>query len=85
MDLLKIACAKLGAASDQVLVHRIEDGELVLILDRGIAGCPKYYIPLIDLQPEPEPELEQDSGTEPKPVNEPKRGRPRKTRAAGET
>jgi len=95
MDYIRIACARLGVASDQVLVQRIEGDELVLVVDRGIAGCPKYRLPLAGLRPSAPPALPEvatqeddaspelgDDQTEPTAAR--KRGRPRRTVAAGE-
>lgn len=55
-DVLERACAKLGVSPEQVLKHRLEGDSLVLVVDNGIAGCPKFTIPLSDL---PEPQAEQ--------------------------
>jgi len=94
MDYVRIACARLGVASDQVLVHRIEGDELVLVVDRGIAGCPKYRLPLASMRPSAPPKLDmgiavlptEDDEAEVMPLQRhddealprPKRGRPRK-------
>ena len=52
MDYLKAACKYLGIEAAQVRKHRIEGDSLVLVVDMGIKGCPKYAIPLSDLTPE---------------------------------
>lgn len=50
-DYLKAACAYVGTTPDKVLVHRVDEAEqvFVLVVDNGIAGCPKYTIPLAEL------------------------------------
>jgi hypothetical protein len=72
-DYLERTLTKLGFAADvNVLAHGLSaDGlEYVVVLDKGIEGCPKYRMPLADLseaaevvevEPEPaesEPEAE---------------------------
>lgn len=53
---LEIACNQLGIDEDSVIKHRKEGDVYVIIADLGIAGCPKYKIPLSQLvEPEPEP------------------------------
>lgn len=69
MDYLKIACERLGIDASQVIKHRIEDDELVVIANLGIRGTPKYVLPLADLEIEeepveaPEPELIEINAT----------------------
>ena len=55
MDYLSAACRKLGLTAAQVLAHTLYATEIVLVVDRGIAGCPKYRIPLAELTAVPEP------------------------------
>ena len=55
MSDLKRACDHLGADEEQVVKHRREGDELVLLVDYGIGGIKKYRVPIADL-PEPEPD-----------------------------
>ena len=71
MNYLTLACAYLGIAATQVLASAEKETEIVLVVDNGIAGCPKYTIPLellheID-EPEPEipPEVEMEAEVKP--------------------
>jgi hypothetical protein len=41
------ACELVGADPDRLLVERIYKGEITLVVDNGIAGCPKYQMPLV--------------------------------------
>lgn len=56
-DYLARALEYLEIAESQVLKHRLDEraGEIIVIVDRGIAGCPKYAIPLAELPPIPAP------------------------------
>jgi hypothetical protein len=51
-SLMLAACAYLKADPGRVLVYRLEAEEVVLVVDNGIAGCPKYRVPLSKLQPD---------------------------------
>lgn len=52
--LLIMACGKLGLATERVLAYRQTDTALIFIYDNGIAGCPKYELPLVELEtPDP--------------------------------
>lgn len=55
MDYLKLACEHLGVEESQVLKHRLEKNEIVVILDLGTSGCPKYAIRLETLTPKKKP------------------------------
>lgn len=58
-DYLLRALKQLGASEGEVLAHSLTDTEIVIVLDKGIKGCPKYRIPLNTLQgPEVEPPVE---------------------------
>jgi hypothetical protein len=61
MDYLKAACEHLEVESTAVLAHHIGEDSIVVVVDRGIAGCPKYTIPLSELtavpSAEPQPDL----------------------------
>lgn len=46
---LLAACAKLNVAVDQVLVARTDGADVVLVINRGIAGCPKYTLKMEEL------------------------------------
>ena len=63
-DYLDRAIEHLGADKGSVINPRIEGNDYVLIVDEGIGGCKKYYIPLSELaEPEPvlaEPEIPED-------------------------
>lgn len=56
-DYLDRACEYLGVDKGSVINPRVQGDDYVLIVDKGIAGSPKYYIPLSKLD-EPEPEAE---------------------------
>jgi hypothetical protein len=43
------ACAYVGADPERVIKRRIEGDQVILIVNNGILGCPKYTIPLSDL------------------------------------
>lgn len=64
-EYLERACEHLGIDKGDVIKHRVQGDEYIVIADLGIAGCPKYHIPLSELA-EPEPILE-----EPEPDPEP--------------
>jgi hypothetical protein len=49
MDYLNRACKHLGVDPGSAINPRVEGDEFVVIIDRGIAGCPKYRIPLSEL------------------------------------
>ena len=53
-DYLDRACEYLGVDKDSVINPRVQGDDYVLIVDKGIAGSPKYYIPLSELaKPKP--------------------------------
>ena len=58
-DYLARAVEYLGAEPGEVLKHRVQGDEYIVILDKGIAGCPKYRIPLSKLD-EPAPAVTPD-------------------------
>ena len=41
---VELACALAGCKPDEILVLRVDstNGALVVVVDRGVAGCPKY-------------------------------------------
>lgn len=49
-DYLILAAEHLGAEIDDFLVADIRGDFMVVVVDKGIAGCPKYYIPLSELE-----------------------------------
>ena len=54
-DDLESACEYLGVDKGSVLKHRVQGDEYIVIVDKGIKGCPKYHIPLsqlIELDPD---------------------------------
>ncbi len=48
-DYLDRACKYLGVDKGKVINPRVQGDDYVLIVDKGIAGGPKYYIPLSKL------------------------------------
>jgi hypothetical protein len=68
MNYRQIACDYLGAEDEQIVVCRVDGEELVVVVNKGGAGSPKYRIPLKNL-PEPEPE---PKAAEAKPPAKPK-------------
>ncbi len=48
-DYLERACEYLDVDKSSVINPRIQGDDYVLIVDKGIAGSPKYYIPLSKL------------------------------------
>lgn len=62
MNYLTLACEHLGITAAQVLASAEKETEIVLVVDNGIAGCPKYRIPLelLHEKVEPEPEMPPD-------------------------
>lgn len=48
---------KLGVSESQVVKWRIEGDSLVVLVDRGILGIPKYILPLDKLPQLPEPDM----------------------------
>ncbi len=72
-EYLDRAIEYLGIDKGDVIKHRIQGDDFIVIADLGIKGCPKYYIPLSELaEPEPvvleEPEI-LDEIEESPPVN----------------
>lgn len=72
-DYLQAALNYVGASPEQVVGNRLDEAAqvYVLIIDNGIKGCPKFTIPLSDLQfktYEPEPDETAVSKPEPEPV-----------------
>ena len=55
-QLLQAACALTGDPVEAVLSHRLTGDSLIMVVDRGIAGCPKFEFSFPELTPEPEPE-----------------------------
>jgi len=55
MDYLQRVCDLLGENIDDVVNHRVEGDEFVLVVCHGIKGNPKYRVPLSDL-PAPVPD-----------------------------
>ena len=54
-DYLLNACEYLGVDAGSVLSHKQYEDEIVLIVDKGIEGCPKYRVPLSLLEAPPLP------------------------------
>jgi hypothetical protein len=73
-DYLQRALEYLDAVGVKVLVGRLDEAnrEYVVVLNKGIQGCPKYRIPLAALKdapkPKPEPIPEPEPAIEPEPV-----------------
>ena len=51
---LAAACKLLGVDESAVLSHRVYEDHIALVVDKGIAGCPKYVVKLDEL-PKPKP------------------------------
>lgn len=49
LDYLEWACAHLGLDDEKILKWGIRGGDIFVILDMGIKGCPKYVVPLTSL------------------------------------
>lgn len=56
-DYLDRAIEYLGVDKGSVIKHRVQGDDYIVIVDKGIKGCPKYRIPLSQLQ---EPEAPPD-------------------------
>ena len=70
-EYLDLAVDYLGVTKEQCLVLREVEGQVIVVVDNGILGCPKYVIPISELtiknvplpfdeEPEPEPEPEEE-------------------------
>jgi hypothetical protein len=64
-DYLGSACKYLGVDKGSVIKHRQEDDVYIVIVDKGIEGCPKYRIPLSKLV---EPAIPDDEPVLPVPA-----------------
>jgi len=54
MDFLALAIVNLGITADQVLSHKIYDDHIALVIDKGIAGAKKVFLPFTLLEvPDP--------------------------------
>jgi len=49
-DYLDRAIEHLSIDKGSVIKHRVQGDDYIVIADLGIAGCPKYYIPLSELE-----------------------------------
>jgi hypothetical protein len=62
-EYLERACKYLDVDVGNVINPRVEGDNYVLIVDKGIAGSPKYYIPLSKLdKPQPKKLLTANEG-----------------------
>jgi len=55
-DTLNVACQYLGISEAQVMTWREDETQIVMVVDLGIKGCPKYTIEkttLAGLTPQP--------------------------------
>lgn len=52
--LIKLAAESQGNTVEQVLSSRVTDTEVIIVVDNGIKGCPKYTL-LIDELEQPKP------------------------------
>lgn len=50
-DYMPVVAAHFGVDPGRVLVCRVEGDELIVVVDRGILGCPKSRIPISKLAP----------------------------------
>jgi len=48
--ILAAACRHLDVDVNDVLSWRVYDDRVVMIVNRGIAGCPKYEVPLAQIE-----------------------------------
>lgn len=48
--LLKAACLHVGAKLDRVMTYAVYDDHLAMVVNNGIKGCPKYLVPLVELE-----------------------------------
>jgi hypothetical protein len=55
MDFLALAIVNLGIKPDQVLSHKIYDDHIALVIDSGIAGAKKVFIPFTLLSEQDNP------------------------------
>ena len=64
-QILAAACARVNCTLGQVLAYHIYEDRITLVVDRGIAGGPKYTVPLAELEERqskpPEVEVEVDA------------------------
>lgn len=60
IDVIKRACAVLDCDPVQVMTYHIDEEaeQVIMVIDRGIAGCPKLTIPFSEL-PAPAPPKEE--------------------------
>lgn len=58
-DIVARACVSLAIEQDQVVKHRLEGDELVLLVDRGIGGITKHRIAVATLPPDLAPVLDE--------------------------
>lgn len=70
---LDLALEYLGVDKGSCLVLRETEDEVIVVVDKGIAGCPKYKIPLSELTvmkdvplPIPEPVIDVDISESPR-------------------
>ena len=49
-DYLNLAAKHLGVEVDDIIASKVYDDHIAVVVDKGIAGCPKYLIPLSDLE-----------------------------------
>jgi len=54
IDLIERACALLDIDPVQVMAYHIDNdaAQVVMVVNKGVAGCPKLTIPLADLSAE---------------------------------
>lgn len=50
-DYLILAAEYLGVEVDSIIDGNVYDDHIAVVVDKGIAGCPKYLIPLSALEP----------------------------------
>ena len=52
-----LACAHLGVSQSQILSVRETEDSVIMVIDLGIKGCPKYTVSKTEIEPsEPEPQ-----------------------------
>lgn len=72
MNYIKAIAKHFDVKPEQVMSYRVYGDEVATVIDRGIKGCPKYFIPLSELTDKPqmaEPvEEKPEAKLEPPPV-----------------
>lgn len=65
------AVLALGDSEEKLVSYRLEGDQIIVLIDRGIGGITKHYLPIADLPPLPKPEPPKPPEPEPEPKPEP--------------